>query len=70
MFFSSALGSVKVDESTPVKLATGGTATVSGEVTAAAPAPEGREFFGRVQLVNARGTAAGLGSVKIEKVTP
>ncbi|MFF1603575.1 S8 family serine peptidase [Streptomyces mirabilis] len=70
VFFSSALGSVKVDESTPVKLATGGTATVSGEVTAAAPAPEGREFFGRVQLVNARGTAAGLGSVKIEKVTP
>lgn len=70
VFFSSALGSVKVDESAPVKLATGGTATVSGEVTAAAPAPEGREFFGRVQLVNARGTAAGLGSVKIEKVTP
>lgn len=70
VFFSSALGTVGVDASTPVKLATGGTATVSGTVTALAPAPEGREFFGQVQLVNARGTAAGLGSVKIEKVTP
>ncbi|MCX4574993.1 S8 family serine peptidase [Streptomyces sp. NBC_01571] len=70
VFFSSALGTVGVDASTPVKLSTGGTATVSGTVTALAPAPEGREFFGQVQLVNARGTAAGLGSVKIEKVTP
>jgi len=70
VFFSSALGQVTVDESAPVKLATGGTATVSGSVTAAAPAPAGREFFGQVQLVNARGTVAGLGSVKIEKVTP
>lgn len=70
VFFSSALGTVGVDASTPVKLSTGGTAQVSGTVTALAPAPEGREFFGQVQLVNARGTAAGLGSVKIEKVTP
>ncbi|MGW3631296.1 PPC domain-containing protein, partial [Streptomyces sp. NPDC005122] len=70
VFFSSALGTVGVDASAAVKLATGGTATVSGTVTALAPAPEGREFFGQVQLVNARGTAAGLGSVKIEKVTP
>ncbi|HZF90046.1 S8 family serine peptidase [Streptomyces sp.] len=70
VFFSQALGSVTVDESAPVKLGTGDSATVSGSVTAAAAAPEGREFFGQVQLVNARGTAAGLGSVKIEKVTP
>ncbi|WP_406371851.1 S8 family serine peptidase [Streptomyces sp. NBC_00647] len=70
VFFSSALGTVSVDDSTPVKLATGASATVSGSVTAAAAAPEGREFFGQVQLVNARGTVAGLGSVKIEKVTP
>ncbi|MFD8420247.1 S8 family serine peptidase [Streptomyces sp. NPDC059466] len=70
VFFSSALGTVGVDASAPVKLATGGTATVSGTVTALAPAPEGREFFGQVQLVNARGTAAGLANVKIEKVTP
>ncbi|WP_155057033.1 S8 family serine peptidase [Streptomyces blattellae] len=69
VFFSTALGSVTVDE-TPVKLGTGDSATVSASVTAAAAAPEGREFFGQVQLVNARGTVAGVGSVKIEKVTP
>ncbi|MFF4796796.1 S8 family serine peptidase [Streptomyces sp. NPDC001351] len=70
VFFSASLGTVSVDESAPVKLGTGDSATVSGSVTAAAAAPEGREFFGQVQLVNARGTAAGTGSVKIEKVTP
>ncbi|MEV6736568.1 S8 family serine peptidase [Streptomyces sp. NPDC051104] len=70
VFFSPALGSVTVDGSAPVKLGTGDSATVSGTVTAAAPAPEGREFFGQVQLVNARGTVAGTGSVKIEKVAP
>ncbi|MET7474201.1 S8 family serine peptidase [Streptomyces sp. NPDC005648] len=70
VFFSAALGTVTVDGSTPVKLATGASATVSGSVTAAAAAPEGREFFGQVQLVNGNGSVAGLGSVKIEKVTP
>ncbi|MBX9362640.1 S8 family serine peptidase [Streptomyces sp. WAC04114] len=70
VFFSSSLGSVSVDGSAPVKLGTGDSATVSGSVTAAAAAPEGREFFGQVQLVNARGTVAGVGSVKIEKVLP
>ncbi|EPD60471.1 S8 family serine peptidase [Streptomyces sp. HGB0020] len=70
VFFSASLGTVTVDESAPVKLGTGDSATVSGSVTAAAAAPEGREFFGQVQLVNARGTVAGIGSVKIEKVTP
>ncbi|MGW7382636.1 S8 family serine peptidase [Streptomyces sp. NPDC054794] len=70
VFFSSTLGTVSVDGSAPVKLGTGDSATVTGQVTAAAEAPAGREFFGQVQLVNARGTAAGVGSVKIEKVTP
>uniref|UniRef100_UPI000D1A04E6 S8 family serine peptidase n=1 Tax=Streptomyces bobili TaxID=67280 RepID=UPI000D1A04E6 len=70
VFFSSSLGTVGVDESTPVKLATGASTAVSATVTAAAPAPEGRSFFGQVQLVNARGTVAGLGSVSIEKVLP
>ncbi|MGW2957988.1 S8 family serine peptidase [Streptomyces sp. NPDC001220] len=69
VFFSAALGTVSVDGSTPVKLGTGASATVTGRVTAATAAPEGREFFGRVQLVDARGTVAGIGSVKIEKVT-
>ncbi|MFF3937916.1 S8 family serine peptidase [Streptomyces phaeofaciens] len=70
VFFSSSLGTVGVDESTPVKLATGASASVSATVTAAAPAPEGRAFFGQVQLVNARGTVAGVGNVAIGKVTP
>ncbi|MFD9932670.1 S8 family serine peptidase [Streptomyces massasporeus] len=70
VFFSPSLGSVTVDGSAPVRLGTGDSATVSGSVTAAAAAPEGREFFGQVQLVNARGTVAGVGSVKIEKVLP
>lgn len=70
VFFSASLGTVSVDDSAPVKLGTGASATVTGQVTAAAAAPEGREFFGQVQLVNAHGTAAGTGSVKIEKVTP
>ncbi|MEU6219856.1 S8 family serine peptidase [Streptomyces sp. NPDC047022] len=70
VFFSPSLGQVAVDGSAPVKLGTGDTATVSGSVTAATAAPEGREFFGQVQLVNARGTVAGVGSVKIGKVTP
>ncbi|NEB01805.1 S8 family serine peptidase [Streptomyces sp. SID13726] len=69
VFFSSALGTVTVPDA-PVKLGTGASTTVSGSVTALAAAPEGREFFGRVSLVNARGTVAGVGSVKIEKVTP
>ncbi|MGW1600958.1 S8 family serine peptidase [Streptomyces eurythermus] len=70
VFFSSALGSVTVADPAPVHLATGASATVTGQVTAAAEAPAGREFFGRVRLVNARGTTAGTASVKIGKVTP
>ncbi|HET9380078.1 MAG TPA: S8 family serine peptidase [Streptomyces sp.] len=70
VFFSASLGTVSVDDSTPVKIGTGETATVTASVTAAAAAPEGREFFGRVQLLNARGTVAGAGSVALEKVTP
>ena len=70
VFFSATLGSVTVGGSAPVKLGTGDSATVSGDVTVAAAAPEGRAFFGRVQLVNTRGTVAGLGNVAIEKVVP
>jgi hypothetical protein len=69
VFFSSTLGTVTVSDA-PVKLATGASTTVSGSVTALAAAPAGREFFGQVSLVNARGTVAGVGNVKIEKVTP
>ncbi|MEU8588089.1 S8 family serine peptidase [Streptomyces sp. NPDC048664] len=70
VFFSASLGRVTVDDAATVKLGTGDSATVSGAVTAASAAPAGREFFGQVQLVNARGTVAGVGSVKIGTVTP
>ncbi|MFI5556530.1 S8 family serine peptidase [Streptomyces sp. NPDC051738] len=69
-FFSSALGQVSVDESTPVLLGTGDSAKVSANVTVARAVPEGRQLFGEVRLVNARGTTAGVGGVTIEKVTP
>ncbi|MEU9338237.1 S8 family serine peptidase [Streptomyces sp. NPDC048290] len=70
VFFSPALGSVSVDESAPVKLGTGQSAPVSATVTAVAPAPAGRAFFGEVRLVTPRGTTAGAGSVAIGTVTP
>ncbi|MFE1953887.1 MULTISPECIES: S8 family serine peptidase [Streptomyces] len=70
VFYSPSLGTVKVDESKTVSLANGASTDVTAQVTAAAAAPEGREFFGQVQLLNERGVAAGVGNVKIEKVTP
>ncbi|MFF9863854.1 S8 family serine peptidase [Streptomyces sp. NPDC013953] len=70
VYFSSALGTVKVDETRPVQLANGASAQVTAEVLVNGAAPEGRRFFGEVSLLNARGTAAGTGSVVIEKVTP
>ncbi|WP_199862449.1 S8 family serine peptidase [Streptomyces sp. Root431] len=70
VFFSSALGTVKVDESKSVSLANGASAPVAAEVLVAGAAPEGRQFFGEVQLVNGRGTVAGTGSVLIGAVTP
>ncbi|CAM5233560.1 Serine protease OS=Streptomyces alboniger OX=132473 GN=CP975_12010 PE=3 SV=1 [Streptomyces alboniger] len=70
VFFSGALGSVTVDDAKKVQLGNGDSAQVEAEVEAKAPVAEGRELFGEVSLLNAGGTAAGSGSVKIEKVTP
>ncbi|MFE9254628.1 S8 family serine peptidase [Streptomyces sp. NPDC006879] len=70
VYFAASLGEVKVDESTAVNLANGGSANVSANVLVNSEAPEGRGFFGQVQLLNGRGTAAGIGSVQIESVTP
>ncbi|SPE49794.1 Serine protease AprX [Streptomyces netropsis] len=68
VYFAPALGEVKVDPAAVVKLDAGASAQVTAQVVVAGAAPEGRTFFGDVQLVNAAGTAAGGGSVKIEKV--
>lgn len=68
VYFSSTLGAIEVDGA-PVQLGTGDSATFTGSVVAAAAAPADREFIGEVKLVNPRGTAAGVGTVVIEKVT-
>ncbi|MFF3317901.1 S8 family serine peptidase [Streptomyces sp. NPDC003035] len=70
VYYSAALGSVQVDASKSYPLANGASATVGAEVLVAGAAPEGRQFFGEVQLLNARGTVAGSGSVVIGSVTP
>ncbi|GAA2928475.1 MULTISPECIES: S8 family serine peptidase [Streptomycetaceae] len=70
VYYASSLGTIQVDESEAVNLANGASAQVGAEVVVAGAAPEGRQFFGEVQLVNSRGTAAGTGSVVIEKVAP
>ncbi|MFJ9621773.1 S8 family serine peptidase [Streptomyces sp. NPDC101181] len=70
VYYAASLGTLKVDASKTYNLASGASAQVGAEVVVAGAAPEGRQFFGEVQLVNGRGTAAGTGSVVIEKVTP
>ncbi|WP_328581985.1 S8 family serine peptidase [Streptomyces sp. NBC_00370] len=70
VYYSASLGSIQVDEAQPVKLANGASAQVSADVVVSSAAPEGRQFFGDVRLLNARGTVAGSGSVVIESVTP
>ncbi|MEU8571588.1 S8 family serine peptidase [Streptomyces pathocidini] len=70
VYFSPGLGEIRADESQRVPLANGASARVAAELTVNSPAPEGRRFFGEIQLLNARGTVAGTGSVIIEKVTP
>ncbi|MFD3518585.1 S8 family serine peptidase [Streptomyces sp. NPDC058657] len=70
VFFATSLGTVTTDESKTVQLANGASAQVTASVNVGGAAPEGRQFFGQVQLLNARGTVAGTGSVQIEKVTP
>lgn len=70
VYYAPSLGTIKVDESKAVNLANGASAQIGAEVAVAGTAPEGRQFFGEVHLVNGHGTPAGTGSVVIEKVTP
>ncbi|MEU9097505.1 S8 family serine peptidase [Streptomyces sp. NPDC048361] len=69
VYFAPSLGTLKVDESKTVKLVGGASAQVTADVVAAGAAPEGRQFFGTVQLLDERGTVAGTGNVIIGKVT-
>ncbi len=67
VYYAGSLGQVTVDGSAPVDLAQGATTQVSASVVAAAAAPEGRKLFGQVQLLDARGSVAGTGSVQITR---
>lgn len=69
VYFSTELGSVKVDESKTYTLGNGESVEAPAEIEVAGPAPEGRQFFGEVRMLNERGTATGSGSVLIKKVT-
>ncbi|MFF3750224.1 S8 family serine peptidase [Streptomyces sp. NPDC002018] len=68
VYYSDTLGTVGA--SGTIKLDSGASAQVAAEVLVKSAAPAGRQFFGEVRLLNARGTAAGTGSVIIESVTP
>ncbi|MFE2289220.1 S8 family serine peptidase [Streptomyces sp. NPDC059443] len=70
VYYSAALGTVQVDEAAAVNIANGASAPVSANVLVSGAAPEGRQLFGEIKLLNARGTAAGTGSVQIDKVLP
>ncbi|WNI15509.1 S8 family serine peptidase [Actinacidiphila sp. ITFR-21] len=67
VYFSDGLGTVSVDDSATIALPHGSTTQVSASVLASAAAPAGRQLFGEVQLLDARGTVAGHGSVIITK---
>lgn len=69
VYFSAGLGTLKVDPSASYPLATGASTQVGAEVMVAGPAPEGRQFFGEIRILNARGSVAGTGSVLIKRVT-
>jgi hypothetical protein len=59
---------VNVDDSASIDLANGASTSITADVLVAAAAPEGRQFFGEVSLLDAAGTVAGTGSVLIGKV--
>ncbi|MFE9659754.1 S8 family serine peptidase [Streptomyces sp. NPDC005955] len=70
LFVAPSLGSVTVDESRTYPLGLGDTVRVPAEVVAKAPAAEGRQLRGEVQLLNERGTVAGVGGVRVGTITP
>ena len=67
-FTSPALGTLDVAGG-PFTLATGATRTVTGTVTAAGPAPQGRSLSGEMTVVNSSGAVLGTGTVIIGEVT-
>ncbi|MEO3754933.1 S8 family serine peptidase [Streptomyces sp. B6B3] len=66
-YLSPGLGTVAVEEGL-ISLDTGESTEVGAEVTVTGSAPEGREFFGAVELRNGAGTPTGTGDITIEHV--
>lgn len=64
VFFSSALGTLAVP-GTAITLSGGQSATVTGTLTAAAPAAAGRQLFGEMTVVTPAGAILGTGSVLV-----
>ncbi|WIM98811.1 S8 family serine peptidase [Actinoplanes oblitus] len=67
-YYSAALGTVSAP-GTPVALAVGASATITGTVTVAAVPPAGRRLSGEVAFVTDEGAVVGHGAVTIENVT-
>ena len=67
VFFSPALGTLSAPSTTLV-LAAGGTATLSGTVTASSGVTEGRQLFGALTVVTDQGAVVGTGSVVVGSV--
>ncbi|MFI7216131.1 S8 family serine peptidase [Micromonospora maritima] len=66
-FASPALGSLSAP-STPLFLPNGGTATLTGSVTALSTPAAGRELFGDMAVTTVEGAVVGRGSVEINAV--
>jgi hypothetical protein len=68
VFYSASLGQIAVP-TTPIFLAAGASATVTGSVTANEAPAAGRELFGEMVLVSDQGAPVGTGAVRIKAVT-
>jgi subtilisin family serine protease len=69
VFYSSGLGSLDVDGGA-VELARGGTAKVTGTLTATAAPSGGRVLFGEMQVLSSEGAVLGTGSVRVTGTAP
>ena len=69
VFISEALGALTTSGVT-VDLAVGGSATVTGAVTAKSAPAAGRQLFGEMKVVSTAGAVLGTGSVLVGSVTP
>ncbi|MET1036960.1 MAG: S8 family serine peptidase, partial [Aeromicrobium sp.] len=68
VFYSSGLGALEVP-ATPIVLASGATASVTGALTAEAAPEAGRRLFGEMRVVSSEGAVLGTGSVTVGSVT-